>query len=101
MARELARTTVAPRRRRYAFETNTMAFPSALRNAIPEACDGRVLKLDSINGHVVDSPLTGPRVRLRLIAKETGRLTGEFTILVDLEPAAARALAETLTKLAG
>jgi hypothetical protein len=32
--------------------------------------------------------------------KETGKLTGEFTVFIDLQPEAARALAGTLVKLA-
>ena len=103
MARELTRNTVARGRRRYVFDTNTIAFPSTLRDAIPElpTCSGRVLKLESIDAEAGENPLSGPRVRLRLLANETGKLTGEFPVIVDLDPAAARALAETLGKLAG
>ena len=98
VSKELTRTKLARRRR--SLETNTIAFPRALRDAIPDLCDGRVLKLDSINGDATDSAF-GPRVHLKLVAKETGKLSGEFTVLVDLEPGAARALADTLAKLAG
>jgi hypothetical protein len=97
MSRELTRTT--PARRRRFLETNTIAFPRSLREAIPDLCDGRVLQLDSINGDASDSAF-GPRVHLKLVAKETGKLTGEFTVRIDLDPGAARALAETLAKLA-
>jgi hypothetical protein len=34
------------------------------------------------------------------VVKETGKLTGEFTVRVDLEVESARALAATLTQLA-
>jgi hypothetical protein len=98
MSKELTRTKLARRRR--SSETNTIAFPRSLRDAIPDLCDGRVLKLDSINGDVSDSALFGPRVHLKLVARETGKLSGEFTLRIDLDPGAALALAETLTKLA-
>jgi hypothetical protein len=101
MSTELTRTNVA--RRRWSFETNTIAFPTSLREAIPDlpTCAGRVLKLDSANGEATDTALFGRRVHLNLIAKETGKLTGEYTVRIDLDPKAALALAETLTKLAG
>jgi hypothetical protein len=101
MSSELTRTNVA--RRRWSFETNTIAFPTALRDAIPDlpTCAGRVLKLDSISGDASDSSLFGPRVRLNLVAQETGKLTGEYNVRIDLDPKAALALAETLTRLAG
>lgn len=35
-----------------------------------------------------------------MLVKETGKLNGEFVVVVDLQPEAARALAETLTRLA-
>jgi hypothetical protein len=101
MSKELTRTNVA--RRRWTFEMgNTIGFPTALRDAIPDlpTSVGRVLRLDSINGDASDNQLFGPRVHLKLLAKETGKLTGEFTIRIDLDPKAALALAETLTKLA-
>jgi hypothetical protein len=102
MSKQLTRTNVTPRRR-WTFEMgNTIGFPTALRDAIPDlpTSVGRVLKLDSINADATDSQLFGPRVHLKLLAKETGKLTGEFTVRIDLDPKAALALAETLTKLA-
>ena len=77
---------------------NTIAFPTALREAIPDMPTslGRVLKLDSVSA----GPRFGKRVSLSLVAQETGKLTGEFTVRIDLDPKAALALAETLTKLA-
>ena len=100
MSEELTRTKTAARRRRY-FESNTITFPKTLRDAIPDlpTCAGRVLKLDSINGDASNSAF-GPRVHLSVVAKETGKLKGEFTVRIDLEPGAALALAETLTRLA-
>jgi hypothetical protein len=35
-----------------------------------------------------------------MLARETGRLTGEFVVVMNLQAEAARALAETLTRLA-
>ncbi|MBI4907879.1 MAG: hypothetical protein HY820_29915 [Acidobacteria bacterium] len=81
---------------------NTMMFPKALRDAIPDmpTCGGRVLELDAIHGEPVNSHLFGERVQVKLRVKETGKLTGKFVVLIDLQPEAARALATTLTNLA-
>ena len=81
---------------------NTMAFPRELRDAIPDlpTCIGRVLKVDSIQGHSSDTQLFGPRVHLKVVVKETGKLTGEWAVRIDLEVDAARAWAATLTQLA-
>jgi hypothetical protein len=103
MSKELTRKSVpAKARRRYTFMGNTMAFPRELRDAIPDlpTCVGRVLKVDAISGDASHSQLFGPRVNLRLLVKETGKLTGEFVIRLDLEPNAARTLAKTLHELA-
>jgi hypothetical protein len=101
MSKELTRTQLARRGRRLDMG-NTIGFPTALRDAIPDlpTSIGRILKLDSINADATDSQLFGPRVHLKLVAKETGKLSGQFTVRIDLEPQAARALAETLLKLA-
>ena len=89
--------------RRKGFETNTITFPRELRDAIPDlpTCRGRVLALDSISGKVDDGLPSGRRVRLALKARETGKLRGEFTVLVDMDLEAARVLSETLARLAG
>ncbi|HEY1493236.1 MAG TPA: hypothetical protein VGF49_01780 [Candidatus Solibacter sp.] len=102
MSIELTRTTDKVARRRWGFEANTIAFPRALRDAIPDlpTCAGRVLKLDSISGTPPDSSMFGRRVCLNLVARETGKLTGEYTVRIDLDPEAALALADTLRKLA-
>jgi hypothetical protein len=101
MAKEVTRKSV-PSRRRYLFMGNTMGFPRALRDAIPDlpTCVGRVLQIDSINGDASNTRLLGPRVALKVVVKETGKLKGEFVVRVDLEADAARALSETLGKLA-
>ena len=81
---------------------NHMTFPRELRDAIPDlpAYAGRVLQLDSMSGDQSVTDLFGPRVHLRLLAKETGKLKGEFPVLIDLEPEAARRLADILRQLA-
>lgn len=79
---------------------NTIAFPRELRNAIPDLHGGRILELDSVNGYASSSRLFGPLVELKLIARETGKLKGEFVIRIGLQPEAARKLAATLRQLA-
>ncbi len=98
MSKELARKSVPARRGLY--RRNTMAFPRELRAAIPDLHAGRVLELDSINGHAGNSLLFGPMVDLKLVVKETGKLTGEFVVRMGLQVDAARKLAATLTELA-
>ena len=77
-----------------------MAFPRELRAAIPDLYAGRALELDSISGQSSNTPLFGPLVKLKLVVKETGMLTGQFVVLMDLQPDSARKLADELTKLA-
>jgi hypothetical protein len=100
MSTELTKTDVPVPRGR--FSRNTMAFPRELRDAIPDLPTyvGRVLELDSMSAQPTNTHLFGPRVHLKLVVKETGKLTGEFTVRVDLEVESARALAATLTQLA-
>ena len=101
MSKEIARKGL-PARRRWALTTNTMGFPRELREAIPDlpTCVGRVLKIDSVNGDASNTRLFGPSVHLKLVVKETGKLSGEFVIRMDLEAGTARALSETLAQLA-
>lgn len=100
MSTELTRADVPVPRSR--FSRNTMAFPRELREAIPDLPTyvGRVLELDSMSAQPTNTHLFGPRVHLKLVVKETGKLTGEFTVRMDLEVESARALAATLTQLA-
>ena len=79
-----------------------MSFPRELREAIPDlpTCAGRVLELDSTTGSISRLYPNCPPVQLRMLVKETGKLKGEFVVFIDLQPEAARALAETLTRLA-
>lgn len=103
MSKEVARTETPVRRRRgWLPPTNTMSFPRELRDAIPDlpTCVGRVLLLDSTTGAATNNRLFGPMVRLKLVVKETGKLKGQFVVGMELQPEAARALAETLARLA-
>lgn len=77
-----------------------MAFPRALRDAIPPLHDGRVLRLDSIDGSASNVVPFGPIVQLRLIVNETGKRSDSFAVLMRLQPEAARKLAVTLETLA-
>ena len=86
--------------RRTLARRNSMAFPRALRDAIPPLHDGRVLELDSINGDASNTALFGPLVELKLVVKETGKLPHSFVVLMRLQLEAARKLAVTLTELA-
>jgi len=79
---------------------NRVFLPRELRDAIPEQHRGRDLVLDSITAGVVNSLFHGRQIRLNLLAKETGKLSGQFTLSVSMEPEAARALAATLEELA-
>jgi hypothetical protein len=79
---------------------NTMAFPRELRDAIPDLHAGRVLDLDSINGIASHTLLFGRLVQLKLVVKETGKLSGKFVVGMALQIDAARQLAATLTRLA-
>ena len=81
-------------------KTNYITFPSQLREAIPAPpISGRVLVLDALTGGLTPARF-GSNVSLKLLVKETGKLKGQYTILMDLQPEAARALAQTLTQLA-
>jgi hypothetical protein len=82
------------------YRRNWMAFPRELRSAIPDLHGGRVLEIDSLNGQASNTPLFGPCVELKLVVRETGKLSGEFALLMGLQAAAARQLAVTLTELA-
>jgi hypothetical protein len=100
MSTELTRADVPVPRSR--FSRNTMSFPRELRDAIPDLPTyvGRVLELDSMSAQPTNTQLFGPRVHLKLVVKETGKLNGEYTVRVDLQVESARALAATLIQLA-
>ena len=101
MSRQLARPAL-PGKRRWRGSLNTMTFPRQLRDAIPDlpTCVGRMLEIASMDGDVSEMPLAGTRVRLRFTVRETGKLAGEFPVVLELQPDAARALADNLRDLA-
>jgi hypothetical protein len=100
MANQLTAKKPPAVRRPGLIRMNTMAFPRALRNAIPDLHGGRVLELDSVNGQSTNTNLFGPQVSLKLVVQETGKLTGKFVVGMALLPDAARTLAATLAQLA-
>ena len=77
---------------------NRVTFPRALRDAIPdfEPCAGRVLQLENADVGPANSEWTGRRVGIKLTVCETGKLSGIFDVWVDLNPEAARTLADLL-----
>ena len=81
---------------------NLVTFPRALRDAIPTqpTMAGRVLNLSEIDA-MPSYTFRGPRVQLRLVAEEAGKLTGRFPVLMDLDVHAARQLAAALVEIAG
>ena len=81
---------------------NWITFPQKLRDAIPpfEPCAGRVLELESVDARATDSGWTGRRVAVKLRVCETGKLDGAFDVWLDLNPAAAQALADALHEAA-
>lgn len=80
---------------------NLVTFPRALRDAIPTepTMVGRVLNLSTIDASPSHT-YRGARVQLRLTAEESGKLTGQFPLLMDLDAAAARQLAVALMEMA-
>ncbi len=79
---------------------NTIAFPRELRDAIPDLHAGRVLRLDAINGDAPKVRVFSAPVQLKLVCKETGKLDGEYVVVMGLQVETARQLAATLTELA-
>lgn len=92
-------TTTAPPARTL---PNWITFPQALRDAIPafEPCAGRILELTGVDARPTDSDWAGRRVTVKLRACETGNLEGAFDIRIDLNIAAAEALAQVLIEAA-
>ena len=101
MSTELSRTG-PPARRRSWKNHNYILFPRELREAIPDlpTYTGRLLELESIDGGIVDNPLFGKSVNVKMVVTETGKLKGKFEVRLGLQPDAAKALAETLLQLA-
>jgi hypothetical protein len=100
MRRQITGAGAVAQRRR--LSPNRIFFPRALIEAIPDlpSCIGRDLKLDSMTGRQSKTPWFGRRVQLNLVANETGKLTGEFVVQIDLSVDAARTLPQLLTHLA-
>lgn len=82
------------------YRRNWIAFPRELRAAIPDLHGGRVLEIDALDGQPSNTPLFGSCVQLKLVVRETGKLQGEFSLLMGLQADAARQLAATLMELA-
>ena len=83
--------------------SNLIILPRALRDAIPTEATmvGRVLNLSTIDAAPNHTAHRGPRVLLRLVAEESGKLSGQFPLLMDFDAAAARQLAASLVEMAG
>ena len=79
---------------------NTITFPRALRDAIPDLHGGRALKLDEVAAIISRAEFFEDHIQLNFTARETGKLSGEYVVRVDLLVDAARGLAETLLRLA-
>ena len=77
---------------------NNVTFPRELRDAIPshKPSLGRCLKLDSVDAQSAHTVEWGRRVQVRLRVCETGSLQGAFDVWVDMELAAAQALANLI-----
>jgi len=77
---------------------NTVSFPRELRDAIPdhEPSGGRLLKLESAHAQPAHTVEWGRRVQIKLQVCETGKLSGVFEVLIDMEAEAAQALAQTI-----
>lgn len=88
---------------------NTITFPKELRDAIPDY-GPRALVFDSVDGAPYDgnaiSALIGryransARTRLKFLVHETGKLNGEFNLLLDMDAETTRALGKYLIELA-
>ncbi len=94
---------------------NSIIFPKELREAIPSHSP-RALQFDRVsataNPGLLFASLTNPeflaaagyeitpRVRLSLLAHETGKLNGQFEIGLDIDAETLRALGEFFVKLA-
>ncbi len=100
MRRQITGVGAVAQRRR--LSPNRIFFSPELREMVPDqpACGGRDLELDSMTGRQSKTPWFGRRVQLNLVAKETGKLTGEFIVQINLPVETARALAQLLTPLA-
>jgi hypothetical protein len=88
---------------------NTITFPKELRDAIPQYAP-RALVFDSVTGAHYDGNqfsaligryrVEGARTRLKFQVHETGKLNGQFDLLVDMDVETTRALGKYLMDLA-
>jgi hypothetical protein len=90
---------------------NTIVFPKELRDAIPDY-GSRALVFDSVGGSHSNAPVSisgmigetqfdfGARTQIRLLVHETGKLDGQFTLLVDLDSETTRELGKFLIEVA-
>jgi len=58
------------------------------------------LELEAVSGTVANAIFEGKCIQLELLGAETGKLRGKFPLRISLSVEAARALAESLKKLA-
>ena len=93
--------------------SNTIAFPKELRDAIP-VHSSRLLEFDRVTGTTNQSwasynpewlkaagfDTSKNRAQISLLAHETGRLSGQFEIGIDLDTETMRALGKFLITLA-
>ncbi len=98
MSKEITRGTVSRSTRMTPY--NTITFPRGLRDAIPNLHGGRTLKLDEVTGLISRAEFFEDHIQLNFTARETGKLSGEYVVRVDLLADAARELGETLARLA-
>jgi hypothetical protein len=98
MSASVAPNSLPPRRSPY--RGNSIAFPRGLRDAISPQHDARVLEIDSVSVRPSRLPWAGPAIEMKLVASETGKLTGKFAIRLDLQPDAARRMAALLCECA-
>jgi hypothetical protein len=77
---------------------NNVIFPQELRDAIPDhqPSVGRCLKLDSVDAQAAHTVEWGRRVQIKLRVCETGKLSGQFDVWVDVQVDAAKALVELI-----
>jgi hypothetical protein len=77
---------------------NNVTFPRELRDAIPDhrPSAGRCLKLDSVDAQAAHTVEWGRRVQIKLRVCETGKLSGQFDVWVDVQIDAAKALIELI-----
>jgi hypothetical protein len=86
-------------------------FPKELRDVIPDY-GSRALVFDQVRGSRSNAPVSlsgmigaaqfdfGARAQIRFLVHETGKLNGQFTLLLDMDSETTRALGRFLVELA-